>query len=245
MRLPFRATPARTPALPCFTGGGLTRPLTVRRAAQARRMRLTVDPRDGAVRLTLPARAALPAALGWVATKRGWIEAQLAAVIPALPLVPGAAFPLEGTLVRIAWEASAPRAIALAEGRLRVGGPADAVPARILRWLKLTARERLTTETADCAARAGVAIGRIGIGDPRSRWGSCSSAGDIRYSWRLILAPVEVRRATVAHEVAHRLHMDHSAAFHAAAARLFGRDPAVERRWLRDHGAGLHAIGRA
>ena len=86
---------------------------------------------------------------------------------------------------------------------------------------------------------------RIGVGDARSRWGSCSTGGDIRYSWRLILAPPEVRRATVAHEVAHRLHMNHGPDFHAAVAHLFGRDPAPERRWLREHGAALHAIGRA
>jgi predicted metal-dependent hydrolase len=53
-----------------------------------------------------------------------------------------------------------------------------------------------------------------------------------------------VREATVAHEVAHRLHMDHSPEFHAAFARLLGRDGKAERAWLRRHGAGLHAIGR-
>jgi predicted metal-dependent hydrolase len=89
-----------------------------------------------------------------------------------------------------------------------------------------------------------VTVGRVSIGDPRARWGSCSASGDIRYSWRLILAPKEVREATVAHEVAHRLHMDHSPAFHAAVVKLLGRDPAPENRWLRAHGAALYWLGR-
>ena len=84
------------------------------------------------------------------------------------------------------------------------------------------------------------AAGRVGVGDPRSRWGSCASSGAIRYSWRLILAPPDVRRATVAHELAHLLHMDHSAAFHAAHARILGADPRPARAWLRANGAGLH-----
>ena len=84
----------------------------------------------------------------------------------------------------------------------------------------------------------------MSIGDPRARWGSCSANGDIRYSWRLILAPPDVLEATVAHEVAHRLHMDHSPAFHAAVRRLLGRDPSAERAWLRAHGRELYWLGR-
>ena len=53
-----------------------------------------------------------------------------------------------------------------------------------------------------------------------------------------------MRRATAAHEVAHRVHMNHSAAFHALVATLYGRDPAAERAWLRRHGASLHWFGR-
>src|SRR3546814_5691061 len=94
------------------------------------------------------------------------------------------------------------------------------------------------------AGRAGFIVSQVTVGDPRGRWGSCAASGAIRYSWRLILAPDHVRRATVAHEVAHRLHMDHGPAFHAAAARILGDDPAPARAWLRTHGAALHWIGR-
>ena len=65
---------------PVFSGGGRTRALTVRRSAQARRMRLAVDPRDGAVRLTLPKRMALKQAIAWAESQRSWIEAALAAL---------------------------------------------------------------------------------------------------------------------------------------------------------------------
>ncbi|WP_174298835.1 M48 family metallopeptidase, partial [Sphingomonas bacterium] len=94
------------------------------------------------------------------------------------------------------------------------------------------------------AALAGVAVGRVAIGDPRGRWGSCSAAGAVRYSWRLVCAPAPVRRQVAAHEVAHRVHMNHGPAFHALVERLYGADPEPARSWLREHGATLHWLGR-
>ena len=98
----------------------------------------------------------------------------------------------------------------------------------------------MARETAEFALLAGVAVSKVSVADPKARWGSCASSGAIRYSWRLILAPAWVRRSTVAHELAHLLHMDHSPAFHAAHARIYGEDPRPARAWLKAHGAGLH-----
>jgi predicted metal-dependent hydrolase len=230
---------------PSFADGrGEHQALVVRRSARARRMRLSVDPRDRAVKLVLPARANLAAAYRWAESKRDWIEATLAAMPAAAPLGDGTVIPYEGIDYRLSWQADAPRRVRIEDDRIVVGGPEELAGARLLRWLRAEALARLTAETADYTRLAGFVPGRVGIGDPRTRWGSCTASGDIRYNWRLILAPPEVRRATVAHEVAHRLHMDHSAAFHAAVARLYGRDPKPERAWLRANGARLHAFGR-
>ncbi|HWU74423.1 MAG TPA: YgjP-like metallopeptidase domain-containing protein, partial [Sphingomonas sp.] len=108
--------------------------------------------------------------------------------------------------------------------RLICGGPLEGLPRRIETWLKRRALAILTEETAEFAAKAGVTVSRVTVADPKGRWGSCASTGAIRYSWRLICAPPHVRRSTVAHEVAHRLHMDHSPAFHAAYRQLLGAD---------------------
>jgi predicted metal-dependent hydrolase len=228
----------------CFSGGGRTRTLAVRRMAQARRMRLSVDPRDGAVRLVLPKRAALRHALAWVEGHRGWIEETLDKLPPVQPIAPGATIPVEGEPHLIDWAEDRPRAVRREEGRLILGGPAESVEGRVLRWLRSEALAVLQAETAAMASRAGVTIAGVSVGDPRARWGSCSVTGDIRYSWRLILAPAAVREATVAHEVAHRLHMDHSRAFHAVVRQLLGRAPGAERRWLRAHGSSLYWLGR-
>jgi predicted metal-dependent hydrolase len=140
---------------------------------------------------------------------------------------------------------SAPRTPRLEGDRLICGGPREGLERRVERWLRAEALRVLSAETAEYAARAGVVVTRVSVGDPRGRWGSCASSGAIRYSWRLILAPDFVRRATVAHEVAHRIHMNHSPVFHRLVATLYEADPGPARDWLRRNGSGLHwVVGR-
>ena len=207
-------------------------------------MRLAVDPRDGAVRLTLPRRAALGPALKWAESQRAWVERALAKLPAHETLGPGSVIPFEGRELHIDWRPNGSRVVKLEGDQLVVGGPEEMVKARVLRWLRAEAGRRLDAETRAVAARAGVTVGRVRIGDPRSRWGSCSSSGDIAYSWRLILMPPAVREATVVHEVAHRLHMHHGPEFHDEVKRLLGRDPKTERAWLKAHGAAMQRVGR-
>lgn len=224
-------------------GGGRRRTAVVRRNARAKSVRLRVDPRDGRVVLTLPARASERRALRWAEAQRPWVEAQLAGLSESRPIAAGSPLPFRGDEVVVDWSADRPRTPRLDGATLSVGGPEAGLANRVLRWLREEARARLTEETLDCARRAGVSIDRIAIGDARTRWGSCSSSGTIRYNWRLVLAPPRVLSATVAHEVAHRVHFHHGPEFHALVERLFGADPAPERRWLREHGSALYWVG--
>jgi predicted metal-dependent hydrolase len=143
------------------------------------------------------------------------------------------------------WAPGHPRTPKRMGDAVRIGGPEDLLASRLLRWMQREAKALLAAESQEFATKAGVSLTSVGIGDPRSRWGSCSSSGAIRYSWRLILAPTYVRRATVAHEIAHRIHMDHSPRFHALVAELLEEDPAPARRWLRANAGTLHGFGRA
>lgn len=223
--------------------GGVDYPLKVRRHARARAFRLSVDPARREIRLGLPPGASLKKAIKWAGEQQDWLARQLAGAPGGIVLRPGESFPFEGRQVRIDWSPDAPRRVVLMEDRLVLGGPEAAVPARVLRWLREQALERLAQESALYAGRAGLKLGQVSVGDPRSRWGSCAVSGNIRYSWRLICAPAFVRQATVAHEVAHLAHMDHSPAFHTRHREIYGGDPAPARKWLRDNGAMLHRIG--
>jgi predicted metal-dependent hydrolase len=210
-------------------------------------MRLALDPTTGRARLVVPRRARMKDALAWAADKAEWLADQRARLPEAHPFVDGAVLPVADELLTVRWDPARRARVVRCEGDLlTTGGPEETVGHRIEAWLRAAALERLTADTRAIADRAGVSVARVSVGDPTGRWGSCSGSGAIRYSWRLILAPGFVRRSTVAHEVAHRIHMHHGPAFHALAAELAGADdPEAARGWLRSHGAGLHWFGRS
>ncbi|HEY8013860.1 MAG TPA: M48 family metallopeptidase, partial [Dongiaceae bacterium] len=89
----------------------------------------------------------------------------------------------------------------------------------------------------------GKRIRRIGVRDPRSRWGSCSPDGVLNFSWRLILAPRFVMDYVVAHEVAHLRELNHGPRFWRLAETLCP-DMDRARDWLAIYGPGLHRYGR-
>ena len=206
-------------------------------------MRLSVDPRTRSVLLTVPRRVSQRRALAWASEHRAWIEQALADIPPLRAFAPGESVPVYGGPCEIDWAPSRPRKIRREGDRLVAGGPIEGLERRIQRWLKAEALAVLTRETRELAEKAGARLAGVGVGDPVSRWGSCSARGTIRYSWRLILAPDFVRRATVAHEVAHLVHLNHGPDFHALVAALLGADPKAARAWLKREGAALHRIG--
>lgn len=220
-------------------------PFEVVRHPTARRIRLSIDPASGRARLVLPRRAALKPALAWARGKADWIAEQRARLPSARPYAPGMVLTVADRVLTIDWQPGSRRRVEVVGDTLSLSGPLDTLPRRVETWLKRTALDQLADDTAYYADKAGVSVTKVAIGDARGRWGSCAVDGVIRYSWRLILAPAWVRRATVAHEVAHRVHMNHSPAFHTLVAHLYDGDPTPARAWLRTHGAGLHWVGRS
>lgn len=218
-------------------------PLRLRSDQRARRLRLRVDARDGGLTLTVPPGVSRRRALAWAAGHEEWARRAIGKSGNRVALAPGSSLPLFGEPHLVDWRAERPRRVVREAGRLVCGGPLEGLEGRLLRWLRAEAMAVLTAETLAYAAKRELRVERVSIGDPRSRWGSCSSNATIRFSWRLILAPEFVRRATVAHEVAHLVHMNHAPAFHALVAELLEDDPAPARAWLRREGATLHRIG--
>ena len=219
-------------------------PIEIRRIKSARRLRLRFDEATGILKLTCPSRTSHRAALIWALDQRDWIESQVGRAQPQEPLRCGATIPLEGRDIRIAWQEEWPRTPVLAGDELRCGGPETAVGRRAEAFLRRYARNTLSKDVAEFAALAGLKARSVAIGDAATRWGSCSSEGRIRLSWRLIFAPPHVRRYVVAHEVAHLVHLNHGPEFKALEARLFGTGVSEAKASLRRIGPRLRRIGR-
>jgi len=207
-------------------------------------MRLRLDEARGLLTLTCPKRVSRKAALEWVQRQAGWVEAQLARIEPGEPFLPGASIPFEGYSLSLHWDPTLPRVPSIGGSLLQCGGPQSAFSGRIERFLRAEARARLSAETATAASEAGVIVRSVSVGDASSRWGSCAASGAIRYNWRLILAPPHLLRWVVAHEVAHRRHMNHGVDFRALEAKLYGGNVTAARSELRALGPRLKRVGR-
>ncbi len=100
---------------------------------------------------------------------------------------------------------------------------------------------RIPPRVAHFAKLLGVTYGRITIRNQRSRWGSCSSRGNLNFNCLLMLVPAEVMDYVVVHELCHRKHMNHSQQFWAEVEKLIP-DYKAHRQWLKEQGTPL--IGR-
>jgi predicted metal-dependent hydrolase len=125
---------------------------------------------------------------------------------------------------------------------LCVAGGVEHMDRRVHDFLKREARKDLHKASLAYAEDLGVRVKRVSIRDQSSRWGSCTSAGSLSFSWRLILAPPYVLDYLAAHEVAHLVEMNHSARFWRVVGRVCGH---VERakNWLDTYGNDLHRYG--
>lgn len=218
--------------------------IEIRPLRTARRFRLRFDDSSGTLKLTCPWRTSRKTALAWALDQREWIDAQLASVLPCEPFEPGATIPIEGRDTLISWSPQLPRTPVLVEGELRLGGPEEGLARRVETYLKRLALQTMSQEVADYSIAAGVTAKAVNIGDAGTRWGSCSSGGGIRLSWRLILAPPQARRYVVAHEVAHLKHLNHGSEFKMLEASLFGPGLSEAKAILRREGPRLRRIGR-
>lgn len=98
-----------------------------------------------------------------------------------------------------------------------------------------TARSIFTQKAAYYARLIGVTYGRISIREQKTRWGSCSAKGNLNFNWKLVLMPPEILDYVVVHELAHRLQMNHSAAFWAEVGKILP-DYRERRQWLKVNG---------
>ncbi len=230
------------------TVGNRTVHVALRRSRRAQRYTLRLVP-GGHFVLTMPERGSEARAVAFARAQAGWIRTRMDRLIEPVPFEPGAVIPVRDTPHEIRLAGTRRGLIRLDEGQGHQGRPVIVVPGdprhlsrRLNDWLKAQARADLEAAALRHAAAAGVSIARVSVRDQVSRWGSCSANGALSFSWRLILAPPMVLDYLAAHEVTHRLEMNHSARFWRHLRRLAPHTDSAEA-WLKRHGASLHRYG--
>ena len=217
-------------------------PVRIHRNNRAKRISMRADAVKREIRITMPPYTPTNVALDFVAKKREWIATRLNSVADAAPIAPGSEIAFEGEGYVIEWREEWPRSVKCAGGRLLLGGPESSVEARILRWLRAEARRVYTEEISYYCAKANDPVPRLSLGDPRSRWGSCSPDKSLAFSWRLVMAPDFIQDYVAAHEVAHLRHMNHGPLFWRLVDELTPHTRTAIP-WLRTEGARLLRIG--
>lgn len=189
--------------------------------AKRRTIALFVD--GNGIEARAPRHAAIAEIETFMREKERWIRRRLAAPRPR-PIVweAGTTLPWLGRSVTLALRPGK-NGVRLSCGLLEVGLADGAdLRERVLAWIREQAlaffRERVAA-----LSRADLTASGIGLSNARTQWGSCSAGGRIRLSWRLMLLPAHLVDYVVAHELAHRRELNHSARFWEAVATLHPR----------------------
>ncbi|MDP1907217.1 MAG: SprT family zinc-dependent metalloprotease [Hyphomicrobium sp.] len=177
-----------------------------------------------------------------------WIASKLERLPEIVPFADGESIPLRGVPHRITHQPRERGTVWIendesGNGLICVAGSATHISRRVTDFLKREAKKALTEASRAYAAKIGVSFGRIGLRDSASRWGSCSESGSLSYSWRLILAPDFVLDYLAAHEIAHRIELNHSDQFWNLLDSMMPERRRAEA-WLSAHGNSLHRYGK-
>ena len=109
-----------------------------------------------------------------------------------------------------------------------------------MKMLREKARALVTEKVQYYAPLIGVTYNQIAIRAQHTRWGSCSSKGNLNFNCLLALVPIEVLDYVVVHELCHRKELNHSDRFWNEVAKILP-DYKVRKKWLKDNGSNLIA----
>lgn len=111
---------------------------------------------------------------------------------------------------------------------------------REIEQLREQARKLIAERVKHFAPIVGVTYGKIAIRTQHTRWGSCSSKGNLNFNCLLALVLSEVLDYVIVHELCHRKELNHSARFWNEVERILP-DYKTRRSWLKERGSGLIA----
>ena len=171
------------------------------------------------------------------------VDARLEADRRAHPVTDGSPILIEGRrcLLRLMRGARVKGEVVGDEYRLTLPRPEEdaAVRGAIRATLSEMALARIRERLAYYAPRTGRTPGRVTIREQKTRWGSCSSKGNLNFNWKLIMAPPQCLDYVVIHELCHLHEFNHSPRFWSlVSAQMPDYEP--WKKWLKTHAEDLY-----
>lgn len=210
----------------------------VRRSGQ-RRLRLQVRP-NGTIRLSCGRRVPKKELLRFLNDTRGFIQkaldeyAHLKSQFPMKRFEAGEAFLFLGRPRQLNLVPAPKTRVLLLGEKIILQNPPDDVRERqvaMIEFYKRCGRAYLANRIEYWSRKMGLVPAKVSYRSQKTRWGSCSSRGQISLNWRLVLAPYEVCDYVVIHELAHLRHPNHSSRFWTLVAS-YCPDYAKWKQWL-------------
>jgi hypothetical protein len=214
--------------------------LKIVQSSVSRKLVLRIDGKERIPILSIPKYCTRKKAIDFVHENMDWIVENLQKLPEQHLFTDGEEISLFGKKVKISHQPAARCGVMLENNTLIVSGNAEFLHRRVRDYIHKLAAEEFYIRSKKLAAELGCRLNGVCIKDAKTRWGSCSTLGNINYSWRIALAPDFVIDYLVAHEVSHLKHNNHSAAFWQCVASL-DSDWKKGRNWLKENGKILYA----
>ena len=208
---------------------------------RAKHLKLRYDATHDRAVITMPPRSSEREATKFASKHISWLNKQRNLAPTRIYLLPGYSIPFKGVNRLIIHTPDNKGRIKINDNEIIVGGSLEGFSLRLENYLKKMARVDIEPIANAMAVRTDKSFKRIQIRDTKSRWGSCSSSGNLSFSWRLIMTPPEILEYVVAHEIAHLTEMNHSQAFWHVVDTLIDH-AIVSRKWIKNQGQHLMLI---
>jgi len=216
-----------------------------------RRKTASIKVSDGKVKFIIPKNLSDKRLQSLIQKKTPWILKKLNDLSKIKPVKPkeyisGESFTYLGRNYRLKLIKNDPNIIKLKGGQFilstnenfTANEKNEFVKQELLKWFISHAERRLKEKTRRFSKIIGVEPKSVKVKYFKSRWGSCTSKGDISFNWKIIIAPHRIVDYVVVHELSHLLHHNHSERFWKTVQQIIP-DCYECRTWLKDFGESL------
>ncbi len=216
--------------------------VNIRKSLKAKSLRIKVSASKG-VELIIPRNYSVKSAFVFLQEKQMWVMNKLAQIKVAQPTNDDE-FLIYGVARKILFSSeNIPQLFIIQDDVLLVSKQLHRsdLPLMLGAFLKNMLKKDIEEYANKLCPKLGVSYRRITLKDTKNQWGSCSYAGNLSFSWRLICAPKHVIEYLVVHEVCHLVERNHSDRFWKLVALNFPEYKSSQA-WLKKNGRRLHSL---
>jgi predicted metal-dependent hydrolase len=192
----------------------------------------------GEIVLTVPPKQSINKAKKFLYSKQGWLLEKISKT-GSINIFEHGYLPIMGQEYKIITHPTTSGKVRIIDNELHIYGNIISSGLILEKLLKTTLRDKIIFYADKFTKQIDTKYNKISLRDTKSRWGSCSSKGNLSFCWRIIFAPEEIIKYLVAHEISHLLEMNHSTKFWQIVSSLDNNYKHSEQ-WLKNNGNILH-----